>query len=318
MELPRTPTSRVVNLGEGRVLHMREWAGRGRPIVLLPGMFDASSGWDDLVLACQRPCLAIDLPGFGRSSAPTRPRLSAYAEDVVHGLRQADVRSFTLVGHSLGGGVATAVAERMPREVTSLVLCAPVGFGRIALAELAALPLVRGLTAGLVPHVLANPFLLRQVYAEFVTYGASPTEELQGRLAADAGRVGPGLRAAVEAVAVAGRSPQAFHRRSVQYNGPVAAVWGDSDGIVPSTHRRGVTAALPHARVQVWAGMGHHPQRERPRELAELVAAAYEGRIPDSHGARTAGRPHRNRRRARHAPAGPLTVRPISGALRAS
>jgi pimeloyl-ACP methyl ester carboxylesterase len=264
----------VLSLGGGRVVHTREWPGHGRPIVLLPGMFDSAPGWDDLARASDRPCIAIDLAGFGRSSPPTRPRLSAYADDVVQVLRTAGVRSLTLVGHSLGGGVATAVAERMPQQVASLVLCAPVGFGRIALAEFAALPLVRQLASGLAPHVLANPFLLSLVYADFVTTGATPTEELRSRLAAGADHVTPGFRAAVEAVAVAGRSARAFHRRSVRYRGPVTAVWGDRDALVPLSHRRGLMAAFPQARVQVWTGMGHHPQRERPKRLAELVAAA--------------------------------------------
>jgi pimeloyl-ACP methyl ester carboxylesterase len=212
--------------------------------------------------------------------------------------------------------VATAVAERMPDEVFSLVLFAPVGFGRIALAELAALPFLRELAAGLAPYVLANPFMLSRVYADFVTSGARPTDELRRRLAADAGRVAPGFRAAVEAVAAAGRSPRAFHRRLVNYQGRVAAVWGDRDTIVPCSHRRGLTAALPHAHVELWTGMGHHPQRERPQKLAELVAAAREGRIPDSCGARSDDRPPRTRTRPTRTPSTSLSA--VAGGLEAT
>lgn len=209
-------------------------------------------------------------------------------------LRQSGLQSFTLVGHSLGGGVATAVAERMPRQVTSLVLCAPVGFGRIALAELAALPVVRELTTGLAPRLLARRSLLWRLYTSFVTRGATPTEELLIRLAADAEAAGPGFRAAVVAVAAAGRSPRAFYRRSVRYDGPVTAVWGDRDVIVPPSHGQGVAAALPQADVQIWSGMGHHPQRERRHELADLVAAVHQGRIPRPYGA-TPARPSAHR-----------------------
>lgn len=278
-------------------------------------MFDSSSGWDDLVLAGDRPCLAIDLAGFGRSSPPNLARLSAYAEDVVRVLGQAGVESFTLVGHSLGGGVAAAVAERLPSEVAALVLLAPVGFGRIALAEFAALPLVRELAGGLAPHVLANPFLFSRVYTQFVTRRISPTEELGTRLAAEAGGVRPGLRAAVEAIAEAGRSPRAFHRRAVHYHGPVVAVWGDRDAIVPPSHRRGVTAALPHAHIQVWSGMGHHPQRERPHELAALLAAACGDRSADSLGASTTERRLRIQRCPSRTPARPW--RAVAGTLEA-
>ncbi len=283
-EPKRTTFSRRVRLDDGRILHVSEWPGRGQPLVLLHGLLDSSAGWDDLARASRRPCLAIDLPGFGHSSPPSRPRLSAYAEDVVYGLRQLGVSSCNLVGHSLGGGVATTVAERMRSEVESLVLCAPVGFGRLPLAELAALPLVRHLTVGFLPHVLVNSLLLGSVYASFVSGGMRPSEELRRQLAADAGRVGPGLRAAVEALAAAGRSSRAFYRRSVHYHGPVSVVWGDRDALVPPSHISGVMAALPQAHVHVWPGMGHHPQRERPRELAELVEVACEGRPPDLSG----------------------------------
>jgi alpha/beta hydrolase fold len=87
----RRSSSRSVALHDGRSLRVREWPGRGRPLVLLHGLLDSSAGWSDLGPASRRPCLAIDLPGFGQSSPPCRPRLSAYAEDVIDGLRELDV-----------------------------------------------------------------------------------------------------------------------------------------------------------------------------------------------------------------------------------
>lgn len=268
------PISRRVELHDGRSLRVREWPRGGRPLVLLHGLLDSSAGWSELASASRRRCLAIDLPGFGQSSPPRRPRLSAYADDVVWALRHLGVRSCTLVGHSLGGGVATAVAERMRDEIGSLVLSAPVGFGRVPLAELGALPLARELVGGLLPYILSTPLLLDAIYASMVASGSLPTDDLRQLLAADARRLGPGVRAAVEAVAAAGRSPRAFYRRRVRYDGPVSVVWGDRDALVPPSHANGVIAALPQAQVHLSAGMGHHPQRERPNDLAELVEAA--------------------------------------------
>lgn len=182
---------------------------------------------------------------------------------------------------SLGGGVATAVAERMRDEVGSLVLSAPVGFGRLPLAELAALPMVRELARAVLPHVLCRLLLLEPVYRSLVTHGSRPTEELRRQLAADAHRLGPGVRAAVEALAAASRSSRAFYRRRVKYSGRVSVVWGDRDALVSPSQVRGVLAAMPQAQVHLWPGMGHHPQRERPQDLAELVEAACELRALD-------------------------------------
>jgi pimeloyl-ACP methyl ester carboxylesterase len=281
-EHQRTATSHAVRLADGRVLHVREWPGRGRPLVLLHGLLDSGAGWDDLARASAHRCLAFDLPGFGGSDPPTRPRLSAYAEDVAEALDQLRVRALTLVGHSLGGGIATAVAERMHREVRGLVLSAPVGFGRLPLAELAALPLLRALAVRSLPLFVTRAPVLDLVYAGFVTRGMRPTDAMRRRLAADASTVAPGLYAALEALACAGRCERAFHRRRVRYHGPVTVLWGERDAIVPPAHALRVARGLPQAQVHIWPRMGHHPQREEPVRLAALVEAA--------HGAATAAR----------------------------
>jgi hypothetical protein len=56
------------------------------------------------------------------------------------------------------------------------------------------------------------------------------------------------------------------------------ALWGDRDRLVPLAHRDGVMTAFPQAQVSVWGKMGHHPQRERPSELAQFVEAACHAR----------------------------------------
>lgn len=272
----RTVISRRVRLSGGRYLHVVESPGQGRPLVLLHGLLGSAASWGEFVQASRRPCLALDLPGFGNSSPARQPRLSAYAEDVAEALRQLCVQSCTVVGHSLGGAVATALAESMRDEIRSLVLCAPAGFGRLPRAELAALPLVRHLAAKSLPHVLTNSWLAGPVCATLVACGLTPSIELRRKLAADIVRVGPGARAAVQALAAAGRSPAAFHRRLVNYDGPVTALWGDRDTLVPRSHLIGLLAALPQAGIQIWPGAGHHLHRDRPHELAALICRATE------------------------------------------
>lgn len=272
----RAPLSLTVTLPDGRALGVRAWPGEGEPLVLLHGLLDSAAGWDELARTTARPCYAIDLPGFGRSSAPSRPRFSAYAEDVAFTMRSLGVGPCTLIGHSLGGGVAASVAQRTPEAVRGLVLSAPAGFGPIRLAELGALPLVRPLAVAALPRVLSNPLLVHAVYRMFVTTvgGPGPADDLRRRLSADARHLGPGLDAALTALSAASRSPRAFHRRGVPYGGPVWALWGEQDALVPVGHAGGVRAALPQAQVHVWPGMGHHPQRERPHDLAAFIESA--------------------------------------------
>lgn len=261
---------RDLRLGAGRTLRVRFWPGHGHPLVLLHGLLDDSEGWAQLARDTHRPAIAVDLPGFGGSDLPSRPRISAYAEAVVEGLEQLGLHEITLVGHSLGGAVATAAAERCP-AVRALVLLAPAGFGKLRLAEAMTLPGVRQAAELAMPVALVNPLTVTAAYTTFVAHHRLPSRDLMGRIVRRSFRSGPGVSAAVQAVAAAGRSERAFAARTIDFAGPVAALWGEHDAMVPREHIAALKRALPQTHVEVWEGMGHHPQRERPRQLAKYI-----------------------------------------------
>jgi pimeloyl-ACP methyl ester carboxylesterase len=258
-----------VILPDGRRLRLRCWPGRGHPLVLLHGLFDDAEGWDALARDTHRPCYAVDVPGFGASDGPTRPRISAYADDVVHGLAALGVDDCTLVGHSLGGAIAVAVAERSP-AARGLALLAPVGFGPIPMADWVSMPGVVDMWQLTLPLALVNPLTVTAAYSTFVAHGRLPSRDLMARLRKRAFRCGPGVRDATIAIAAAGHSLRGFAHRPVDFDGPVAAVWGARDALVPLSHSAALRRALPQAHVEVWERMGHHPQRERPVARARV------------------------------------------------
>jgi pimeloyl-ACP methyl ester carboxylesterase len=261
---------RDVALPGGRRLRVRHRSGRGRPLVLLHGLLDDSEGWTQLARDTPRPCLAVDLPGFGGSDLPTRPRISAYADDVVAGLGRLPIDRCTLVGHSLGGAVAAAVAERST-AVHSLVLLAPAGFGHIRLAEAITLPGVVNIAQLALPLALISPLTVTAAYATLVAHRRLPSRDLMARLHRRAFRSGPGVRSAAVAIAAAGRSPDGFATRELDFEGPVAALWGEHDALVPVAHIDALRRCAPRAHVEVWRGMGHHPQLERAAQLAAFI-----------------------------------------------
>lgn len=267
----RQPRSRTVELADGRKLHALVWPGAGTPLVLLHGLLDTAEGWTELCRSTPRPCIAFDLGGFGLSDLPSRASFAAYAEDVIAGLAVLAPGEFVLVGHSLGGGVAAAVAERIPDRVAALVLLAPTGFGRIALAEAISLPGIRNVTQRLLPFALGSRVAVATVYRTMIANGERPAPDVLSRITDRRGALVPGAREATKAVVRGGLSPHAFYRRRVPFDGPVVVVWGDRDRLVPIGHMAGVAAAFPHVDARVWKGMGHHPQHERPVELASLI-----------------------------------------------
>ncbi len=286
LRIDRVARAMAVELPDGRRLSLECWPGDGVPLVLLHGLLDCAVGWKELAGAMDRPCYAFDLPGFGDSDCPTRNRISAYAEDVQAALAALDVHAFTLVGHSLGGAVATALAERLGDDVVSLVLIAPVGFGRIHLAEAIQLPGVRTLVRHGLPLALINPVTALGVYMAVVGNGRLPDPELVARLRKNAYRWAPGAECANEAITASGRSRRAFYRRELEYYGPVLALWGDPRPARPARSRRRCYDRVP-------AGPGQRLEEDGPPSSArasERARTVHRCRLP-------AGRSERARRR---------------------
>jgi pimeloyl-ACP methyl ester carboxylesterase len=258
---------------------VRIWPGSGdETIVFLHGLLDSSEGW---AATCERrsgldgrPTLtriAFDLPGFGGSDAPPHGSFDGYARDIAAGLAQLGVEHFTLVGHSLGGAVAARLAELLADRVDGLVMLAPAGFGHIRLAEVVSRPVLRDVIALGLPFALSNRVAVGVSYRLMVTNGHAPEPAMVERLSHRGPQVVAGAREATRAIADAGRSANGFHRRRLRYHGPVVAVWGEHDRLVSPTHRHALRRALPQAQIEVWSGMGHHPQRERLDDLLMLI-----------------------------------------------
>jgi pimeloyl-ACP methyl ester carboxylesterase len=264
-----------LTLSDGRIMSGRRWDGPvADTLVLLHGLMDSSEGWNEICDRVGGRRIAFDLAGFGDSDPLDRGSIAGYANDVVEGLQTLGVQRFTLVGHSLGGAVATAVAEMIPDRIDALVLLAPAGFGRIRLAEAISVPIVRNIAQLAMPMALSSRMVVTAGYMAMVANRRSPADDTVQRIVDQGGRLVDGAREATRAVVEAGRSRQGFHRRRVRYDGPVFAVWGDRDRIVPVDHRHAVGRAFDNPQVAVWTQMGHHPQHERLDDLLELLERA--------------------------------------------
>ena len=270
----RVANVEMLRLRNGRTVAVRCWGGAGLPVVLVHGLLDSSAGWDDVCAAVRFPCFAFDVPGFGSSDGPDRGSIEGYARDLEEALELLGVGRFVLAGHSLGGAIATALAEALPDRVAALVLLAPTGFGRTRLAEAVSLPGARHLTQALLPFALTNRIAVRAAYVAVVSNGVAPEAGVVERVLEGGARLAPGVRAAARAVAEAGRSQTAFHRRRVAYRGPVLVAWGERDRLVPASHRYAVQCSLPQAELQLWRGMGHHVQPARHDDLVTLINRA--------------------------------------------
>jgi pimeloyl-ACP methyl ester carboxylesterase len=245
--------------------------GDGEPLVLIHGLATTRRIWHRVLpLLGARRLVAMDVPGFGASPpAGDGFDLDEVAARIDEGLTAAGVEDgYDLVGHSMGGALALALAARRPARVRRPVLCAPAGLhpapgwaarGFAPLAELA----IRARRAA---APLAEPVWGRRL--------------LLGWGVADAGMVPPSeARAMVGASRGASRIAAAFAcvaatdlRGAVaRLPGPVGAVWGQGDRVIPPT-RAGVLRSLrPAAPVELVPCAGHVAMVERPEEFAAAL-----------------------------------------------
>lgn len=99
--------------------------GRGAAIVLLHGFCEDSSIWEEFQPALAEAgfqVVCIDLPGFGRSEAVADASVEYYAEAVLAVVDALELSRFVLVGHSMGGYTALAIAEKQPERLAGLGL----------------------------------------------------------------------------------------------------------------------------------------------------------------------------------------------------
>src|SRR5207253_4115646 len=108
-------------------------AGSGPPVVLIHGMVNSSRHWEEVALrlADSYTVVAPDLIGHGDSATPRGDySLGAHAAVIRDLLAAIGVDSATIVGHSLGGGVAMQFFYQFPQRTERLVLISSGGLGR--------------------------------------------------------------------------------------------------------------------------------------------------------------------------------------------
>lgn len=98
--------------------------GTGKPVILIHGSFFDGTLWcrnvDALVESCR--VYVLDLWGFGYSAPIAQPGYDQYAEQLAGFMHAMGLERATLIGHSLGGGVAVRFSVKLPERVEKLVL----------------------------------------------------------------------------------------------------------------------------------------------------------------------------------------------------
>lgn len=260
--------------------------GAGPPLVLIHGYLVDQSDWDLVVrrLAAHHRCLLVDLPGFGRSlAALARPEREAGVEASIEGLADAVLATvehalgtaepLDVVGHSMGGGIALALAARHPERVRRLVVvngfCCPARGHRRS--RVLTGPLVGPLFSWWLrrlPGFTLHTFFRRRVFpGDGLPRGVTLEPFVRNlRVPGAAERAREVLRDVI------GR-PEAVRRAVDAVRAPTLILWGDRDRIFSTDCARELQASLEDASLVTLEGCGHAPHVERPQVVADHVRA---------------------------------------------
>jgi len=254
-------------------------SGDGPLLVLLHGIASTADTWAPVAtgLAANHTVLAPDLLGHGASAKPRGDySLGAYASGVRDLITALGYERATVVGHSLGGGIAMQFAYQFPERVERLVLISSGGLGREVH------PILRASTlpgSEIVLALLGRRWLRTTggaVGATLGRLGLRAGEDLAGVAAGiaslgDADARGAFVHTARAAIDPGGQRVSATDRLYLAAHLPTLIVWGERDPIIPAAHGEAAHAAIPGSRLEIFAGAGHFPHREQPVRFVSLV-----------------------------------------------
>ena len=270
------PEVKFLDLHGDRVAFLDE--GQGEVVLLLHGMAGSSATWRSVIgpLSRKYRVIAPDLIGHGQSDKPRSDySLGAFAVFLRDLLDELGVTSATIVGHSLGGGVAMQFTYQHPDYCQRLILISSGGLGQevgLTLRLLSA-PGAEFILPIIAPSpVLAGGEKVRSWLAKFGIQTPRGDEIWSAYSSfADKQTRHSFLRTLRSVVDYRGQSVSALNRLGVKADTPTMAIWGDQDAIIPVEHAFAAHEARPGTRLEVLTGVGHFPQVEKPTEVVDLI-----------------------------------------------
>ncbi len=284
-DLPYPPDTRKVTLPSGIEIAYVDRGEGPYTLIFLHGLGTYLKAWlyNTDALAMRNRCIALDLPGYGKSSKGDYPfSMAFFAEQVALFCTALGLEKVVLVGHSMGGQIALTLALQRPDLVERLILLAPVGIETFNETEAAWLKNIY------TPEILKNS-TPEQIRRNFVAnfYAWPPEAEIlyNDRLA---------LRQTVEYDAWCRMIPQCVRAmldepvfsRLGEIKQPTLILFGEEDALIPNRilHPTQTTlqvaqlaqASIRGSRLRMISKAGHMLQWEQAVAVNDAIKAFLE------------------------------------------
>jgi pimeloyl-ACP methyl ester carboxylesterase len=280
---------------DGHHVHVREHGqvgGLRSPALLVHGHFGSARQWSPVMALLGRAmrCVAVDLPGFGRTTPPPRHSTASTAQTLAGIAAAVSDEPVHLIGNSYGATVALWAAAQNPRLVSTLTLISPaVSLAPITRsANLLAAALYRlclgtqglrrrlsRMDAGQLAHHLLSASChdvgsLSRAVVDIARRDARDALRSEWRFAAEAASFRAMAATLLRSVLPTGFS---LRRMARQVRVPTLIVWGANDRTLPVVHAQALTKLMPKAKLAVIPATGHAPQLEAPHRTAAIIGS---------------------------------------------
>lgn len=263
-------------------------AGAGPVLLLVHGMAGSSDTWLPVLpaLAEHFTVVAPDLLGHGASAKPRGDySLGAFASSLRDLLVALGHDRATLVGQSLGGGIVLQFAYQFPERCERLVLASSGGLG----GEVNLLLRALALPGAEYVLPLACTTWIHDAVASIVGglrfVGLRPSRNVVEVWRSYGSLADPSTRTAFlhtlrSVIDPAGQRVSARDRLYLASTLPTLIIWGDHDKIIPVAQAYAAHEAMPQSRLEIFAGVGHYPQCERPQHFVDVLTEFMGSTVP--------------------------------------
>jgi pimeloyl-ACP methyl ester carboxylesterase len=254
-------------------------AGSGPLLVLLHGITSTSDAWREVMpeLAKRYTVIAPDMIGHGRSAKPRGDySLGAYAAGVRDLLAVLGFERGTVVGHSLGGGIAMQFSYLFPEYVERMALISSGGLGREVH------PLLRAAT------LPGSEWVLPLMAREWSVKAGDAVRSVASKIGIEAGPdiaefargyaslIHEGARDAFlhtmrSVIGPDGQRVSALDRLYLADQMPTLFIWGTDDPVIPVHHGRNAHRVVPNSRYVEIEGSGHWPMLDAPTRIVKEI-----------------------------------------------
>ncbi|HEY3553108.1 MAG TPA: alpha/beta fold hydrolase [Solirubrobacterales bacterium] len=263
------PGARILRL-QGGDMQVLEKGPRGAPPIVLLHCFSCSVAWWQRMIPLldhNHRVIALDLRGFGGSEKPTSGySMADQAGFVAEALKRLNVHRATVVGHSLGGTVATALTELPGDYVERLVIIDQAADERFATAidfaeELTTAPVIGEALWQVIPDFAVK---------EGLQVAFAPGFEVpEGFVDGFDQMTYTSYASDDEESSYLGEKP--LNRRIEGAGIPLLAIFGAEDQIYEAEPALAVYAKVSGAQTALIPGAGHSPNVEKPGRTAALI-----------------------------------------------